>query len=76
MKIKLIWSKYLERWIVKKMNDANIYELPDCENIRVIFEDLDKNEENTYLIETTRIDYGDDDNRADDGNPRLRESGY
>ncbi len=62
MKITLTWNGWLERWIIKKENGANIYEIPDCENVRSIFPDLNKGAVNIYelgsIIKTGEEDYG------------------
>jgi hypothetical protein len=48
MLVTLVWNKTLERWVMKDKRGYNIYEFPDCGNMNLAFEGLNKGVENNY----------------------------
>jgi len=51
VEITMTWNRFLERWVVKRHgSEANIYELPDCQNFRNLFPGVDKSVVNIYKI--------------------------
>jgi hypothetical protein len=48
----ITWNPYLERWILKDMLGANVFELPDCGNFRMLFKDADKTKDNCFVMKT------------------------
>jgi len=48
--LHISWNHYLERWILKDMFGANMFELPDCGNFRNLFEGIDKKKENCFVL--------------------------
>lgn len=48
--LHLTWNPYLERWILKDMLGANVFELPDCANFRRLFGEMDKKGVNVVVL--------------------------
>ena len=48
--LHISWNQYLERWILKDMFGANVFELPDCGNFRRLFGDMSKDHENCVVL--------------------------
>lgn len=56
MKVKLRWNPARWEWFVlNPKTDANIYELPDCQNFRDLFPRLNKEADNIYEVQATKI---------------------
>lgn len=62
--VHVAWNPFLERWVLKDMIGANMFELPDCGNFRRLFAGADKTKENCFVL-TAELKQGGSDGRQD-----------